>query len=139
MAKKKKKAKKRVKSERKVREERKKEYKEAKETKEFTPKANEVEKEKLEEFIEEVDFRKDLIKTFLPLVFGIIAGLISFLISGNLRSRDPMGIIVLVLFIYINKFLMPKFGIELQGKDWAGIAFMTFTTWYIVWTILLNL
>ncbi len=87
----------------------------------------------------EVDYRKEIIKTFLPLLFGMVAGLISFLISGTMRSRDPMGIIVLVIFIYINKFLMPRFGIELQNKDWAGIAFMTFTTWYISWTLLLNL
>ncbi len=87
----------------------------------------------------EVDYGKEMIKTFLPLLFGIFAGLISFLISGTMRSRDPMGIIVLVLFIYINKFLMPRFGVELKNKDWAGIAFMTFTTWYITWTLLLNL
>ncbi|RLI84663.1 hypothetical protein DRP07_00485 [Archaeoglobales archaeon] len=93
----------------------------------------------LEAEVEEVDYKKDIIKTFLPLLFGIIAGLISFLISGSMRSRDPMGIIVLVIFIYLNKFLMPRFGIELQSKDWAGIAFMTFTTWYITWTLFLNL
>ena len=136
MAKKKKKAKKKARYEKKI-----KEAKEAKKEikKEKVKPVEGEEKEKLEEFVEEVDFKKDIIKTSLPLLFGIIAGLISFLISGSMRSRDPMGIIVHVLFIYINKFLMPKFGIELQGKDWAGIGFMTFTTWYIVWTLLLNL
>ena len=130
MAKKKKRGKKKPKVKR---EEYPKEPEEVKETK--------PEKEKIEETKEEteLEYKKEIIKTFLPLIFGIIAGIVSFLISGNLRSRDPMGIIVLVLFIYINKFLFPRFGIKPQGKDWAGIAFMTFTTWYIVWTILLNL
>jgi hypothetical protein len=126
MAKKKKKAKKSKPKE--------KEYKERKEQPEPVGTKPEVREE-----IEEVDYRKEMIKTFLPLLFGIVAGFISFLISGDMRSRDPMGIIVLVLFIYINKFLMPRYGVELKGKDWAGIGFMTFTTWYIIWTLLLNL
>jgi hypothetical protein len=107
------------------------------------PKAEEdkpLETEKKIEIEEvEIDYKTEMIKSLLPLIFGVIAGILSFLLAGNLRSRDPLGIIILVLFIYINKFLMPRFGIELKGKDWAGIGFMTFTAWYIIWTLLLNL
>jgi hypothetical protein len=105
------------------------------------PKTREDKPLEAEKVVEEVeiDYKTEMIKSLLPLLFGIIAGILSFLLAGNLRSRDPLGIIVLTFFIYINKFLMPKFGIELKGKDWAGIGFMTFTTWYIIWTLLLNI
>ncbi|HIP25435.1 MAG TPA: hypothetical protein EYG81_03080 [Archaeoglobus profundus] len=84
-------------------------------------------------------YRTDLIKTLVPIGFGVIAGIISFFITGNLRSRDPLGIIILVLMIYLHKFILPKLGVKLEAKDWLSISFMTFTTWYIAWTILLNL
>jgi len=79
-------------------------------------------------------------KTYLPLLMGIIAGIISFLLTGDFRSRDPFGIIVLIFFIYIHKYILPKFGEEVtSGKDWLAVGFLTLTTWYITWTILLNL
>jgi F0F1-type ATP synthase assembly protein I len=87
----------------------------------------------------EVDHKKEVIKTFLPLLLGILAGIVSFYITGDMRSRDPAGIIILTVFVYLNKFILPKFEIEPQGKDWAGLGFITFTTWYITWTLLLNL
>jgi hypothetical protein len=97
--------------------------------------------EKVEEKkeISEPDYFKEIIKTFLPLIFGVVAGIVSFIVTGNIRTRDPLSIVVLVLFVYINKFIMPRFGVELQGKDWAGVGFLTLTTWYISWTLLLNL
>ncbi len=81
---------------------------------------------------------KDVVKTIIPLAVGVLAGMISFLLTGNMRSRDPFGIIVLVFFIYIHKFILPKFGIELGGKDFLGIGFLTLAGWYISWTLLLN-
>ncbi len=79
-----------------------------------------------------------LIKTLVPLVLGVIAGLISFIITDGIRSRDPLGIIVLVFFIYIHKFLLPKIGVSLETKDWVAISFMCFAGWYMMWTFLLN-
>jgi hypothetical protein len=85
------------------------------------------------------EYRAELLKTFVPIVLGIVAGVLSFAISDGVRSRDPLGITILVLLIYVNKFLLPKLGVSLEGKDWAGISFMAFASWYIVWTFLLNL
>lgn len=79
------------------------------------------------------------VKTYLPLIMGSIAGIISFLITGNLRGRDGLAIIILFLFIYLHKFLIPKFGVEIEAKDWIGISFLTISSWYILWTILLNI
>lgn len=85
------------------------------------------------------EHRKDIVKTLLPIFFGFVAGIISFIVLGNLEKRHPLGIIILVLFIYIHKFLMPKFDVELENKDWVGIAFLCFSSWYITWTLLLNM
>ncbi len=82
--------------------------------------------------------RDNFIKTVIPLVLGILAGILSFLITDGTRSRDPLGIIVLVFFIYINKFIFPKLNIRLESKDWLGISLMSFAGWYITWTFLLN-
>lgn len=77
-------------------------------------------------------------KTIVSLVLGLIAGFLSFLITNGIRSRDPIGIIVLVLFIYVHKFLMPRIGVEIESKDWLTISLMCFAGWYISWTFLLN-
>jgi len=87
---------------------------------------------------EDYDMKKELLKTLVPIVFGAIAGAISFFITGNVRERDPFGIIILVLLIYAQKFVFPRFGIEIESKDWAGFTFLSFASWYVAWTMLLN-
>jgi hypothetical protein len=84
------------------------------------------------------EYRSGLVKTFVPLLFGVVAGVISFFMTGEIRKRDALGIIVLVLLIYVNKFVLPKMGVELENKDWVGIGFMAFAGWYISWTMFLN-
>ncbi len=84
------------------------------------------------------EYREGLLKTFIPLLLGCIAGILSFVISGEIRKRDPLGIIILVFLIYLNKFILPRLKVSLESKDWALIGFMTFSSWYITWTILLN-
>lgn len=81
----------------------------------------------------------ELKKVFIPIILGFIAGLLSFFVTQDLRQRDAFGIIILVLFIYIQKFIFPKLGIKLQTKDWIGLSFITLSCWYIAWTFLLNI
>ncbi len=81
--------------------------------------------------------RKDF-KTFLPMIMGIFAGIASYAITGGIRARDPFGVLVLVVFIYLHKFILPKLNIDVEGKDWLALAFFTLSTWYITWTLLLN-
>jgi len=85
------------------------------------------------------DMAKELKKTLTPIIIGSLAGFLSFLISGEMRQRDAFGIIILVLLIYVQKFILPKIGVSLESKDWVGISFLTFSSWYITWTIMLNL
>ena len=81
---------------------------------------------------------RDLIKTLFPLFFGAVAGIISYFFTGSIRARDPFGVVILFFFIYIHKFILPKFGIELETKDWLGIGFLALSAWYISWTLLMN-
>ncbi len=81
----------------------------------------------------------ELKKTLVPIILGAVAGLISFLVTQDLRQRDAFGIIILVLLIYVQKFIFPRLGIELRARDWVGISFLTLSSWYILWTFLLNL
>jgi hypothetical protein len=81
---------------------------------------------------------KDLLKTLIPILLGSVAGILSMLLTQGLRERDPFGIIILVLSIYVHKFIFPKIGIKIEPKDWAGISFLSFASWYISWTLLLN-
>jgi hypothetical protein len=101
-----------------------------------------VEQKNTEKEVQEEDYRHDVIKTLTPLLLGSIAGAISYFVTHTPTeaSRDPIGIIILVLFIYIHKFLLPKMGVDLKGgKDWLAISFLNFTAWYITWTIFLNM
>ncbi len=84
------------------------------------------------------DYRSDVVKTLFPLFLGAVAGIISYFATIG-ASRDPIGIIILVLFIYLHKFILPRMNVEPKGKDWIVLSFLSFAAWYIAWTILLNL
>jgi|Deesub1362A_J573_1020465.scaffolds.fasta_scaffold00050_125 hypothetical protein len=103
------------------------------------------EKERNNKAEEQVDkkirYREGIIKTFVASVFGIIAGAISFALTGQERSRDVFAILILFFFIYIQKYFLGKFGVktdEMGGKDWFYVGFITFDLWYVSWVILLN-
>lgn len=81
---------------------------------------------------------KDIAKTAIPIILGAIAGIFSMSITQGIRERDAFGIIVLVVFIYIQKFLFPKIEIKVEPKDWVGISFLSLASWYVCWTFLLN-
>ncbi len=83
---------------------------------------------------------EDAVKTYVPFVLGCIAGVVSYLLTLGSVKRDPLGIIVLVIFIYINKFLLPKLGVgKLETKDWLTITGVAVGGWYMVWTFLMNI
>ncbi len=82
---------------------------------------------------------EDLAKAYIPFALGCVAGFISYLITLGDVKRDPIGIIVLVISIYLNKFLLPKVGVkELKATDWLTITGLAAGAWYMVWTFLLN-
>jgi len=84
-------------------------------------------------------------KTVIPGVFGIIGGFISFYLAGEgvngVQPRAGFGLIVLVFFISVQKYIFPLVNIhteEMGAKDWLYIGFMTLVFWFVSWTFLLN-
>jgi len=83
---------------------------------------------------------EDMLKALVPFLLGCIAGVVSYAITVGNVKRDPLGIIVLVVFIYLNKFLLPRLGVKnVETKDWLTISAIAFGGWYMVWTFLVNI
>ncbi|MEM4472720.1 MAG: hypothetical protein QXR27_01085 [Archaeoglobaceae archaeon] len=82
---------------------------------------------------------KEILKVLVPLILGAFAGIFSMLITQDLRERDAFGITILVIFIYIQKFIFSRLKIKLEPKDWLSISFLSLSSWYVTWTFLLNL
>lgn len=82
---------------------------------------------------------RELLKVLIPIFLGSIAGIVSMVITQGLRERDAFGIIILVLFIYSQKFIFPKLNIKIEPKDWFTISFLSMASWYVCWTLSLNL
>jgi len=90
---------------------------------------------------EGIRYREGILKTAVSSIFGIIGGFISFLATGDTRSRDVFAILILLFLIYIQKPVLKKLDVnvnELSGKDWLYMGFITFDLWYVSWVFLLN-
>jgi hypothetical protein len=77
----------------------------------------------------------------MPSLLGVLAGIVSYLLFYNNEPARIYSLIVLVLAIYVQKFIFPPLGIESKRfgfKDWFFLSFMTFCFWFVTWTILLN-
>jgi hypothetical protein len=77
----------------------------------------------------------------VPSMFGALAGVLSYALFLNAESTRPYSLIVLVLAIYVQKFVLPMLGVDSKRfgfKDWFFLSFMTFCFWFVAWTLLLN-
>ena len=77
----------------------------------------------------------------IPSLLGALAGLLSNLFFYNNEPIRIYSLIVLVLAIYVQKFLFPVLGVDSKRfgfKDWFFLSFMTFCFWFVAWTLLLN-
>jgi len=83
------------------------------------------------------EYGEGLKKTLIPSLFGILAGVISFLVVNNPKSGD--GLLILLLMIMVQKFVYPFVHTKLAGaKDWIYTFFMSSFWWFITYTLLLN-
>ncbi|HDN68928.1 MAG TPA: hypothetical protein ENG23_05075 [Methanomicrobia archaeon] len=99
----------------------------------------EKEKEKKEkEEKEREEYEEGLKKTLTPLLFGVLAGVISFFVfKENPTSED--GLLVAIIMVMLQKFVYPFLHTDLKGaKDWISIGFMTVFFWFISFSLLLN-
>ncbi len=86
-------------------------------------------------------------RTAIACILGIIAGTICFLVIGDTstpegEARGIIGILVLLAFIVFQKYIFLIFKIDytkLGAKDWFFQGFMTFSLWFISWTLLLTI
>ena len=87
---------------------------------------------------EKAEYVEGLKKTITPLLFGILAGLISFFVVKNPTSED--GLLIAILMVMVQKFVYPFLHTSIKGaKDWIYISFMTVFSWFISFTLLLML
>lgn len=86
-------------------------------------------------------------RTVVACFMGIIAGGLSFYLSGDvdmatgLQPTAIIGVILLLAAIVFQKhiFMLVKVDyMELRGKDWFYQGFMTFALWFMTWTFLLT-
>lgn len=82
---------------------------------------------------------RGVLVTTLAALAGIIAGgLASVFASG---PDDPIGVVILGAAILIQFPILRVIRIEVETfgpKDYLFIAFITFSFWFIAWTILLS-
>ena len=84
------------------------------------------------------EYEEGIKKTIIPVIFGIVAAISSFVIVPDPISSD--GLLIAILMIMIQKFVYPFLGTKLESaKDWLYISFMTLFSWFMVYTLLLNL
>ncbi len=78
-------------------------------------------------------------KTFIPIIFGAIGGVLSSIFAGD--SADVVALLMLSLMIGAQ---IPIYGLvdievkEFNQKDWLYISAMTFLSWFVSWGVLLN-
>lgn len=83
------------------------------------------------------EYAEGIIKTVIPSLFGVLAGVISFFVISNPLSED--GLLIAILLILVQKFVFPFLHINLEGaKDWIYISFMTIFCWFVTFALLLN-
>ena len=76
-------------------------------------------------------------KTAVPVLAGLVCGIISFLIGGGDPFFKP-GVMILILSIMMQHPIYIKIGVTAKSaKDWFYISFLTFNIWFVSWAVLL--
>jgi len=82
---------------------------------------------------------RSLLVTGTATIGGVFAGVASFeLVSG---PSDQFGLVILVAAVAVELGIMRVLGIEVTDfstKDNLYVVFMTFSMWFVAWTILLT-
>jgi hypothetical protein len=71
-------------------------------------------------------------------VLGAAAGIISYSLPAGAKN---FSVLVLAILIYVQKYVFPPMGIksaEFGFKDWFFLGFISFSYWFVTWTLMLN-
>lgn len=95
----------------------------------------------------QAEHKKRIKRTLIACLIGIVTGSLAFFLSGDinpatgLQPNTLLGILLLAAGIVIQKHIfmfIEADTLTLSGKDWFYQGFMTFSLWFISWTLLLT-
>ncbi|HET7323872.1 MAG TPA: hypothetical protein VFJ06_06040 [Halococcus sp.] len=89
---------------------------------------------------ERASHRRSLTVTPLAALAGIVAGLVSSVLTGGVAT-DPVGLYPLAAAIFLQLPALRLLGIDVEdfsAKDNLYVAFMAFCFWFVTWTVLLT-
>ncbi|MDD1670655.1 MAG: hypothetical protein LUQ67_05010 [Methanomicrobiales archaeon] len=97
-------------------------------------------KRKLSKAEKQAQHMDRLKKTAIACGMGILVGALSFF-ADTTPTGTALGILFLIAGIVFQKYLFIALRMDYLGltaKDWLYQGFMTFSLWFITWTILLS-
>jgi len=85
-------------------------------------------------------------RTTVACIAGLVSGVLSFFLAGTpdalgIQPGVSIGILLLAVAIAVQRYVFPFLGAgspPLTTKDWFFQGFMTFSLWFISWTVLLS-
>ena len=108
---------------------------------EAKPESEKAPKKKLTRAEKQAQHMNRLKKTAVACGMGIVVGILSFFVDDTVRTGTALGILLLFAGIVFQKYVFLALRMEYLGltaKDWLFQGFMTFSLWFITWTILLS-
>lgn len=109
-------------------------------TGEAKPEAEKAPKKKLTRAEKQAQHMDRLKRTGIACGMGILAGVLSFY-ADAVPTGTALGILFLLAGIVFQKYVFLALRMDYLGltaKDWLYQGFMTFSLWFISWTILLS-
>lgn len=92
------------------------------------------------------DYTGRIIRTIVAVIAGFGAGVICFVTDGMATRQGAEGsvffsLLILIAAIIVQKhifMLLRQNPSRLEKKDWFYQGFMTFSFWFVTWTVLLS-
>ena len=78
--------------------------------------------------------------TAVATLAGVVAALVSAAFLG-LAAKDQVGLAIVAGFVFVQLPVLQAIGIDVEDfstKDHLYVLFMTFSMWFVTWTILLT-
>ena len=113
-------------------------------TGEAKPEGEKAPRKKLTRGEKQAQHMDRLKRTGIACAMGILAGVLAFYVDSAPPGINPgtaLGILFLLAGIVFQKYVFLALRMEYLGltsKDWLFQGFMTFSLWFITWTILLS-
>ena len=114
-------------------------------TGEAKPEGEKAPRKKLTRGEKQAQHMDRLKRTGIACAMGILAGVLAFYVDsappGTTVAGTALGILFLLAGIVFQKYVFLALRMEYLGltaKDWLYQGFMTFSLWFISWTILLS-